>query len=288
MTTTPTDPTEPSILSLLDFTERLAAFDSYHFGDESDLINRRRWFILKLIPQLTADAKLLAEALVGESAKWFRPDWTNKSFLEATENLTDAERCVAALNTRDVGIISWFVNARAGRKITDHLSVTNGESQRKINQSEVDEIEAALQSGNSADFLDAIADVMLTTAGFAGRVEFNVMDNFIEMIEANFTRIASTRAQAELTQKHWTDRGVPCKIIETELGTFPVVVTEEVTIGTERYPVDKFLKGTNFRDNTPSQTVYIEVDTRSDEPAEKQIADAVTDRHNVAQTFDGR
>lgn len=222
-------------------------------GDSPEFISRRRNFITSIYTHLHAEAKLLADALIGDSAQWFRPDWTYTKFLKETKDLTDAERCKAALATRDIPLISWFVNARAGRKPKEGvLYVSDALKQTKINESEVAEIRTAIEKQDPKLFLDAISDTLLTTAGYSGWTDLALTDNFLEMITANFTRIASTRDQAEATLAKWVEFGVPCEIQETEMGTFPVIVTEEVTIQGERYSVGKFLKGANFIDNNPT------------------------------------
>lgn len=222
-------------------------------SDSPEFISRRRNFITSLYGKLDEESKLLADALIGDSARWFRPDWTYTKFLAETKDFTDAKRCQAALATRDIPLISWFVNARAGRKPKEGvLYVSDALMQTKINESEVAEIRIAIEKQDPKLFLDAVSDTLLTTAGYSGWTDLALTDNFIEMITANFTRIASTREQAEATMAKWTEFGVPCEIHETEMGTFPVIVTEEVTIDGERYSVGKFLKGANFIDNNPT------------------------------------
>lgn len=221
--------------------------------DANKLHLRKVAYIKSLVPQLDSNAKLYVEALLGKEALWFRPDWTPESFTKETEGFTDAERCEVALLTRDIPLISWFVNARAGRPYRDFAVRADLESQRRINESEVEEIAEALETLDSDKFLDALSDTLLTTCGFGGYLPIALTQNFVEMVDANFTRIAGTREEAEATQKHWSDKGVPCRVHETEMGTYPVLVTETVEVNGDKYPAGKFLKKVGFRDAVPSQ-----------------------------------
>lgn len=240
-------------------------------------------YIKSLIPSLDEHAMLHVAALIGEQAVWFRPDWTPAKFLAATEKLVDADRCRVVLLTRDIGLISWFVNARAGRTLREtDLLLSDANSQRKINQSEVSEIEEAINLRDSDLFLDAISDTLLTTAGFAGYVNIALTQNFVEMVDANFTRIAGTFEHAEKTKAHWEAKGVPCYISCTSVGTFPVLVKADIEVEGVLYPANKFLKGVGFRDAVPSQTINF-----IDNVTEPTKADIVEPEHATAQTFDG-
>lgn len=226
----------------------------------------RRNYIVKLREDADEECIKFIDAIIGETARWFRPDWTPKTFLEVTSNMNDADRCKAALLTRDIPLISWFVNARAGRKQREGVMyVEEALMQTKINESEVAEIRTAIEKQDPKLFLDAVSDTLLTTAGYAGWSDLSLTDNFLEMITANFTRIASTREEATVTQRKWLDFGVKCRIDETEVGTFPVIVTEEITIDGERYSKGKFLKGANFTDNDPSAALqFVSVEQAKD------------------------
>lgn len=249
-----------SLERLDDLLNRLAArLDNLNLTPE-EARARLKEYALALVPQLDADAKLYVKSLYSEAAYWFRPDWTPEKFRNETANFTDAERCRVALMTRDIPLISWFVNARAGRKCNDgFITLEAAVSQRDINESEVKEIRDAIEDRNSAEFIDALSDTLLTTAGFAGHVELNLTQNFVEMVDANFTRIAGNMEDAIKTRDHWMAKGVPCHIKETDMGTFPVLVTKDITVGTDQnsvfYPANKFLKKFGFRDAVPSQEI---------------------------------
>lgn len=216
-------------------------------------------YIKSLAPTLDADATLFAKNLIDESSYWFRPDWTPELFTAETKDMDDAERCRVVLLTRDIPLISWFVNARAGRNCKPYILKAELESQCKINESEVEEIREGIEAMNSDMFLDAISDTLLTTCGFTGYLPIAITQNFVEMVDANFTRIAGNMEEAQATQRHWESMGVPCYIKETEMGTFPVLVSNDIVIGTGegtvKYPANKFLKKVGFRDAVPCETI---------------------------------
>lgn len=272
-----------SLERLDNLLDRLAArLDGLDLKPE-EVRARLKEYALALVPQLDTEAKLFVKSLYSEEAFWFRPDWTPEKFRNETADFTDAERCRAALMTRDIPLISWFVNARAGRKCNNgFITLEAATSQRDINESEVKEIRDAIKDQNSDEFIDALSDTLLTTAGFAGHVELSLTQNFVEMVDANFTRIAGCMEDAIKTQQHWESKGVPCYVKETDMGTFPVLVTSDITVGTGEsavfYPANKFLKKFGFRDAVPSQEIkfFAEADVSK-----------MADVHVVAQTFDG-
>lgn len=266
------------LMILIDaMVDKLAVFNL----SEEEYQQRLKAYVVSLAGKLEEDAKLFAEALLGEQAIWFRPDWTPAKFLDATTKMSDEDRCRVVLLTRDIGLISWFVNARAGRILRDEdILLSDAASQRKINQSEVSEIEEAINLRDSDLFLDAISDTLLTTAGFAGYVNIAITQNFVEMVEANFTRIAGTFEHAAKTKAHWEAKGIPCYISCTGVSTYPVLVTEDIEVEGVLYPKNKFLKGVGFRDAVPSQKINFIDD--SDVPEGHEEKD-----HGTAQTFDG-
>lgn len=203
--------------------------------------------------QLSTLDKITLDAFVSSSVEIDHTYiWTTDSFLAATIDMSDAERCAAVLKTRDIVLISWYVNVRAGREVKNHPLQSDLENQLKIIQCELDEAFVSVGELHGYGLRDDVPDMLLTVAGLAGYYKQSINNDFITMVEANFTRIDGTRADAEKTKAKWTAVGIPCEIKETELGTFPVTVTEAVNItkedGTvEHYPVGKFMKSYQFR-----------------------------------------
>ena len=182
--------------------------------------------------------------------EWLRPDWTPELFLEATPNYTDAQRCEAVLLTRDIPLISWYVNARAGRPRS--LTVEQGrlDSQLKIIQGELNEAVKSVEALDGAHLRDDQADLFLVVGGLGAFYPSSMNDDFVFMVSKNFTRIDGTYADAEKTQQLWLDRGVKCIIAEkTTYGTFPVLVSEPSVYKEDNMPVGKFLKSYKFEDS---------------------------------------
>ncbi len=182
--------------------------------------------------------------------EWLRPDWTPELFLAATPDYTDAQRCEAVLLTRDIPLISWYVNARAGRPRATTVDQGRLESQLKIIQGELNEAVKSVEALDGAHLRDDQADLFLVVGGLGAFYPSSMNDDFVFMVSKNFTRIDGTYADAVKTQQLWLERGVKCEISEkTAYGTFPVLVSEPSVYKEDNMPVGKFLKSYKFEDS---------------------------------------
>lgn len=181
---------------------------------------------------------------------WIRGDWTPELFLNLTSGWTDEMRQETVLLTRDIPLISWYVNYRAGRVQLDSVPADSLNNQAKIIQGELDEAFVSIATGNGSTLRDDIPDLFLTVAGFGAYYNASLTTDFVDMVRSNFTRIDTNRADAEQTLAKYTAKGIPCEIKETVAGTYPVLVTQETKIGDEVYPVNKFMKSYKFTDAT--------------------------------------
>lgn len=220
--------------------------------DNNDILPAKLKYLLSLpVDKLDDDAKSIISALnlkTAENSIWIRSDWTPDLFLEMTQGWSDETRQQTVLETRDIPLISWYVNYRAGRVRHTNVPQALLQNQAKIIQSELNEAFVSIASGNGSTLRDDIPDLFLTVAGFGAYYNANLTTDFVDMVRSNFTRIDTNRDDAELTLAKYTEKGIPCQIEETEAGTFPVLVTEETTIGDEVYPVGKFMKSHKFTD----------------------------------------
>lgn len=182
-------------------------------------------------------------------AAWLRPDWTPELFLQATPEWSDKDRQCAVLLTRDIPLISWYVNHRAGRPRAESVDAKRLESQAKIIKNEWDELLTSIEKRDGYQMRDDQADLFLVVGGLGAYYPANMNQDFVDMVRANFTRIDDNLADAELTQKKWSDLGLHCAVTPNPVaGTYPVLITQECEYKGDSYSVGKFLKSHKFTD----------------------------------------
>lgn len=228
-------------------------------SDDESAIKRARY---EYLANLTADDMVPeAQAVVRSlgwlprnTNMWIRGDWTPELFMNSTHGWTDTARQEVVLLTRDIPLISWYVNYRAGREQYVNTPAHLLENQAKIIQSELNEAFTSIRDCNGNTLRDDVPDLFLTVAGFGAYYKASLTSDFVAMVRSNFTRIDTTLEDAELTLAKYIAKGIPCKIVATKAGTYPVLVTEETTIDGDVYPVGKFMKSYKFTDATYDHT----------------------------------
>lgn len=224
---------------------------NYVLSLSKDKVDDAIQHLQKQIRELAIFAPVGMEPVPVEQDVWLRPDWTPENFLTATPGFTDAQRQEAVLMTRDIPLISWYVNHRAGRPRGLAVPKKLLESQSKIIKNEWDELVNSIANNDGYQMRDDQADLFLVVGGLGAYYPANMNQDFVDMVRANFTRIDDNPNDAQITQAKWSGLGIPCAVTPNPVaGTYPVLVTEECVYNGDSYAVGKFLKSHRFTDAT--------------------------------------
>lgn len=89
-------------------------------------------------------------------------------------------------------------------------------------QEELDELKEAIENNDLKESLDALCDIQYVVSGSI--LEFGFKDNFdeafAEVHRSNMSKACPNLEDAELTQKHYLEKGVETYIVERDLKFF--------------------------------------------------------------------